>query len=142
MLRRAFLALALLTAAGPALAHSYKGGDVMVGHPWAEPADGPQATAFVALLNGGKQADKLLRASTPRAAKVEIRDLVGGKPAVVPSLEVKPNAPVAMRPGARDLLLTGLTQPLKLGDKFPLVLEFEKGGKVEVEVFVETAPGH
>lgn len=141
--RRTLLAaLATLALAGPALAHSYKGGTVMVGHPWALPSAGGEGTAFVALLNNGGQPDRLLSAATPIAAKVQIRDLVQGKPTPVDSLQVKPKAPIPMRPGARDLLLTGLKQPLKLGDKFPLTLEFEKGGTVEVEVFVEEGPGH
>jgi copper(I)-binding protein len=34
-------------------------------------------------------------------------------------------------------MLVGLKQPLKIGDKFPLTLIFEKAGKAEVTVWVE-----
>ena len=34
-------------------------------------------------------------------------------------------------------MLTELKQPLKIGDRFPLVLGFEKAGSVEVSVWVE-----
>ncbi len=143
MLRRAFLTAATaLLIAGPALAHSFAAGQVKIGHPWALPAAGPDASAFVSLLNGGAEADRLTGASTPLAAKVVIHDLAQGKPTPVDGIDVLPKRPVAMRPTARELRLVGLTRPLKLGDKFPLTLTFAKGGSVTVEVFVEEGPAH
>ena len=143
MLRRALIATAALIAlAGPALAHSFAAGQVKIGHPWALPATGAEGSAFVSLLNSGKDADRLTGASTPVAAKVVIHDLAQGKPTPVDGIDVLPKKPVAMRPTARELRLEGLTRPLKLGDKFPLTLTFAKGGSVTVEVFVEEGPAH
>ena len=34
-------------------------------------------------------------------------------------------------------MLMGLKQPLKTGDRFPMTLEFERGGKAEVMVVVQ-----
>lgn len=39
--------------------------------------------------------------------------------------------------GGLHIMLMDLKQPLKKGDKFPLTLEFEKAGRVNVEVQVE-----
>ena len=36
-------------------------------------------------------------------------------------------------------MLSGMDQPLKAGEQFPLTLVFEKAGKVEVQVKVEAA---
>ncbi|MGZ3237984.1 MAG: copper chaperone PCu(A)C, partial [Burkholderiaceae bacterium] len=43
-----------------------------------------------------------------------------------------------MQPGnGYHIMLVGLKQPLKLGDKFSLTLTFEKAGKLDVPVVVE-----
>lgn len=43
--------------------------------------------------------------------------------------------------GGNHVMLLDLKQPLKAGDRYPLTLQFEKAGKVEVRVSVEAA-GH
>ena len=43
-------------------------------------------------------------------------------------------------PGGNHVMLFDLKQPLKAGDSFPMTLQFEKAGKVEVTVNVEAAP--
>jgi copper(I)-binding protein len=35
-------------------------------------------------------------------------------------------------------MMTGLVAPLKEGDRVPMTLTFERAGKVEVELYVET----
>jgi len=43
-----------------------------------------------------------------------------------------------MRPGSgMHLMLIGLKEPLKDGARFPMTLDFERAGKVEVTVIVE-----
>ncbi|MBX9756541.1 MAG: copper chaperone PCu(A)C, partial [Pseudomonadaceae bacterium] len=42
-------------------------------------------------------------------------------------------------PGGNHLMLFGLQKPLVAGERFPLTLEFEKAGKVEVEVVIEAS---
>ena len=60
----------------------------------------------------------------------------------VSSIELKPGEKVAMQPGdGYHLMLMGLTQQLKVGDKFPMTLTFEKAGTKEVGVWVESKPG-
>ncbi len=46
-----------------------------------------------------------------------------------------------MRPTATHLRLVGVKQPLKLGDRFKIILDFLNSGEVEIEVFVEEKPG-
>jgi copper(I)-binding protein len=46
-----------------------------------------------------------------------------------------------MRPTARHLRLVGLRKPLKMGDRFRMILDFLNAGEVEIEVMVEEKPG-
>ena len=54
-------------------------------------------------------------------------------------IEVKPGATAVLKLAASHVMLTGLKQPLKEGDTFPLTLDFTKAGKQEVPVTVATA---
>jgi len=65
----------------------------------------------------------------------------------VAALEVKPGETLELKPGGYHVMLSELRQPLKVGDKFPLILRFENAGAVEVSVWVEEmgargAPAH
>lgn len=142
--RRALLALAApFLLAAPVLAHSFSADKVMIGHPWAQPAArGGDASAFVSLLNGGREKDRLIHATTDVATRATLRDVIDGQVRPVELVAVEPGKPVPMRPGARDIHLRGLTRDLALGDRFTLTLVFEKAGRVDVEVFVEESPGH
>ena len=42
-----------------------------------------------------------------------------------------------LKPGSYHVMLMGLKKPLTVGETFPLVLNFEKAGKVPVTVKVE-----
>jgi hypothetical protein len=42
-----------------------------------------------------------------------------------------------LKPGGMHVMLTGLSQPLKQGQSFPLTLTFAKGGTREITVAVE-----
>jgi copper(I)-binding protein len=55
----------------------------------------------------------------------------------VDAIEVKPGAMVTLAPGGLHVMLVGLKQPLKQGDKVPMTLWFEKAGKVEVQLAID-----
>ena len=57
------------------------------------------------------------------------------------SIKLEPGKPVPMRPTATHLRLVGMKQPLKLGDRFKIILDFLNAGEFEIEVFVEEKPG-
>ena len=54
-------------------------------------------------------------------------------------IEAQPGATVALKPGGYHVMLLGLKEPLKEGEKLPLTLTFQKAGTVQVEVNVEAA---
>ena len=55
----------------------------------------------------------------------------------MPSLELRPGARIELQPGGYHLMLLDLKHPLKAGEKFPMMLTFERGGTVTVPVQVE-----
>jgi copper(I)-binding protein len=132
------IAVALL-ATLPALAHSFRLGEIEIGHPWAPPSDAGDAPVYLALSNRGNAPDRLIAASTPRARDVELR---GGDDAPLQEITLEPKRPVALRAGRPHLALHGVTQPLASGEEFPLTLRFAGAGSVEVTVMVEAAPAH
>jgi copper(I)-binding protein len=145
-LRRLLAASMLVALAGGAAGHGGEAGDVAIGHPFATPTV-PGATtgaAYVARLeNKGTQPDRLLRASTPAARRVELHSMSVDAQGIMRMREIDgialaPKATVAMRPGQGiHLMLVGLREPLREGATFPMTLEFERGGKVEVKVVVQ-----
>lgn len=135
-------AVALL-ASSLAGAQEYKVKDLRISDAYAR-ATAPQQPAggaFVTIENKGNATDKLVAAASPVAKSVEIHtmSMEGNvmKMREVPGIELKPAAKLVMKPGdGYHLMLMGLQQPLKAGDKFPLTLTFEKAGKTEVSVVV------
>ena len=142
--------LALVFAAGLALAHGFKAGDVAIEHPFATPTLAGTSTGaayFVALENTGKTADRLVSATTPVAERVEIHTMAVDAKGVMRMREIDgvvlaPKAKVEMKPGgAMHLMLIGMKAPLKAGSSFPMTLKFERAGTVDVSVSVQAPKG-
>lgn len=104
------------------------------------------AGAYLTLENRGKESDRLIGVSTPVAKSVELHTMsMDGnvmRMREVGSIDLAPSAKVEMKPGTGyHLMLMGLQQPLKAGERFALTLQFEKAGKVDVSVPVEAGRG-
>ncbi|MBI3146571.1 MAG: copper chaperone PCu(A)C [Pseudogulbenkiania sp.] len=141
---RLLLALLSTLLALPALAHHYTLGALHIGHPWsrAMPAATTSGTVYLKLNNRGPSADRLLAASTPRAASAELHQHLDDHGvmrmrAVPNGVELPPGRSIALAPGGLHIMLMGLTAPLKAGERFPLTLRFARAGKIEVEVKIE-----
>jgi copper(I)-binding protein len=130
----------------PAFAHDYSVGELHIDHPWSRalPPTAPNGAAYFVVHNKGTEGDRLLGASTPLAATVELHTHVHlgdvMKMQKVDSVGVPANGEARFEPGSNHVMLFGLKQPLVSGERFPLTLEFEKAGKVEVEVAIEAEP--
>lgn len=148
MLIRTLSLAALLACAMPSFAHEYKAGDLTIEHPWARelPPNAPAGAAFFTVHNAGAGADRLLGASTPQAQKSELHTHIHEngmmKMQQIPAVDIPAKGEVKFQPGGNHVMLFGMSKPLKAGEQFPLTLEFEKAGKVEVQVKVEGADGH
>jgi periplasmic copper chaperone A len=141
---RSLLVLAVALAVGPVVhAYEYTFNGLHIGHPYARPTVPMQRSggAYLSIENKGKDADKLVAASSPIAESVQIHTMsMDGdvmKMREVDGIDLKPASKVEMMPGhGYHLMMLGLRQPLKAGDKFPMTLTFEKAGKTEVSVVV------
>ncbi len=145
MLRVVFAAMLTLLTSMPSWAHSYKIKDLGIDHPFATPTvqGAPTGAVYLTLTNQGKIPDRLIGASTPRAKRVELHtmSMTGDvmRMREVSAIDVNPGQPVKMQPGSSNhVMLIGLAAPLKAGDRFPMVLRFEKAGSAEVEVIVQS----
>ncbi|MGD2131437.1 MAG: copper chaperone PCu(A)C [Maricaulaceae bacterium] len=147
---RTFLlaSVAALTAAGAALAHDFRVGDLVVDHPWASPAvqTGGNGGAFFTIRNEGETADRLLSAETDAAGVVEFHRMIStdGVMSMTPveNVEIAPGEEFAFEPGGAHLMLIGLNQTLGFEDHFNMTLTFENAGEVEVTFNVETMAMH
>lgn len=136
--------LSLLFLSFAVHAHEYQVGDLRIAHPWARPTVAGQLSggAYLSIANQGKIADKLLSAASPAAKSVEIHSMSMAANVMtmreVGAIEIKPSEKIAMQPGhGYHIMLMGLNQMLRIGDKIPLTLRFEKAGKLEVSLLVE-----
>lgn len=137
-----FLALLVFGAAAiapsVASAHDQMEAGMVVVRAWtpvtAEPAE--SATVYMTIQNQGTASDRLIGALTPVAAKVEIHQAADeSKP--VAEVEIDAGKDLELSSAGPHLLLTGMKRPLRLHDRFKMALEFERTGRVIVEVFVE-----
>lgn len=144
--RRLLAALSLTAAALSAHAHSFKLGELTIGHPYARAtAPGqPAGGAYLNIQNAGASGDKLVSASADVSKSVELHEMKMEGTVMrmreVSAVDVPAGKAVELKPGGLHIMLMGLKAPLKQGDKFPLKLKFEKAGEVTVTVNVE-GPG-
>ena len=132
--------LVLLSLA--AVAHA---GDVpSVSGAWARAtAPGIDVGAAYMVIEGGTQADRVLDASSPRAAMVHLhtveeRDGVA-KMRPIEAIDVPAGQRVELAPKGTHLMLMGLDGPLVAGQSFPVTLRFATAGEQTVTVLVKPA---
>lgn len=142
--RFTFAVAAILLTSASIHARDAIAGELRVAHPYARSTVPGQASgaAYLTIENKGKNADKLIAITSPASKSVEIHTMAMDgnvmKMREVQNIELKPRDKITMNPGdGYHIMLIGLKQPLKRGDKFPLTLTFEKSGKVDVSVTVE-----
>jgi copper(I)-binding protein len=141
----------LLAAAALALATALAGAagerTLQIRNPQARATAPSQPTGggYFAIVNTGREADRLLGASAPTVAdRVELHRMQMEGDVMrmreVGTIDVPAGKTVELQPGGLHLMLFGLKRPLVAGQAFPLTLRFEKAGAVEVEMKV-VAPG-
>ena len=145
MRRSAYFALLVscwcLTVA-PVFANDFKTGSLTIRHPWARPTVASMANGAVYLLvfADEKAKDRLVAAATPVAERVEFHTTTtDGGVARMRQLDAV-DVPGVFKPGGTHLMLVGLKGALRVGEAFPLRLEFEKAGGIDVSVTVQKAP--
>lgn len=144
--RTGLLALALM-ASTTAMAQSWQAGSLRISDAWARATVPQQAhgAAFIHIENTGKQADKLLRASSSAAQAVELHTMTIDQDIMrmrqLDDIALPAASKLVMKPGSgAHLMLIGLKQVLQAGQSVDLILEFEKAGKISITAKVKALP--
>ena len=106
-----------------------------------ERASGIPGVVYMSIVNAGGAADRLIDARSDRCETVEIHEtrIEDGRMRMIP---VEDGMPIARRttvefsPGGHHLMLIGLHEPLRVGDRVDLTLRFETTGELPVVVEV------
>nr|WP_298377719.1 copper chaperone PCu(A)C [uncultured Halomonas sp.] len=126
-------------------AHETRDNGVRLIHPFATPTPpgAPNGAAYMD-ISAGESPVTLIAASSPVSDVVEIHDMSMKDDVMrmhrLDKLEVDAGETLKMRPGqGKHLMLIGLKQPLKIGDRFPVTLEFANRDNITLEVWVQEA---
>lgn len=132
------LIIAVLNA--PVAAQEFKLGGLTVIGPWSRelPPVAPNGAAYFRVENHGANADRIVSVHSPIAERAELHthEMDGGlmKMRHVHSVRVPAHGAVTFEPEGLHVMLFGLKTPLVGGESFPLALEFEEAGEIEVSV--------
>jgi periplasmic copper chaperone A len=114
-------------------------GSLKIEAPWsrATPGGAKVAGGYVKITNSGKETDRLIGGSLPRAGRVEIHEMAvtDGVMRMRPlpeGLEIKPGETVELKPGGLHLMFMDLSAAMKDGETVKGTLVFEKAGTVDV----------
>lgn len=99
------------------------------------------AAGYFTVANGGAENDRLTGATTPRAARTEIREIFqeGGiaKTRAVASIEVPTGGSAVLSETGQHILFVDVDTPFTEGETIPVMLTFEKAGTIEVTMRVK-----
>ena len=139
MKRRTFLLLTLMPTI--AYAHSFKLGNIAIGHAWGLPSTDGETQIFMPLLNIGTAEDSLVSVTYESAASTELRlNSDYTKPGEA-AFVLAPQKPFPMRPTAKNIRLMGLAKPLLAGDRIQVTLKFTLAGETKIEVHIQDKAG-
>jgi len=133
---RVLLLVAALVLA--ATAHA----QVTIERPWvrATPPGAKVGGGYLTIRNADAVADRLVGASSPAAARVELHEHVRDgeimKMRQVHAFDVPAKDAFELKPGGGHLMFVELRQPFKEGGRVPVTLKFEKAGEISAEFHV------
>jgi periplasmic copper chaperone A len=142
-MRALLIVVTLVLAGSPATGADFAAKGLKIGHPWTRPAmQGGAGVGYMTIANTGKAADTLVAVETSAAKSAGVhRTAVNGQVTSMrplPALAIAPGQTVALAPGGDHIMMVGLTRALSQGQKIPVTLVFQKAGRVQIELSVET----
>jgi copper(I)-binding protein len=113
--------------------------------PIATPGNTGTGVVYLTIANHGDASDRLVSARTSAAVTVEMHDMTieNGVMSMTPlpnGLEIPAGETVTFEPQGMHLMLVNLTQDLRPGTQFEIVLRFEHAGNATVIVTVGADP--
>lgn len=135
--------LLLLCVGGAAGAQTSAASTIVVEQPFARatPKGAKTGAAYMTLVNNGASSDRLVGATTPVADTVqfhkETEENGVSRMREVHNVDLEPGAKIVFKPGEMHMMIVGLKQSLVRGQTFPLALQFEKAGNIEVTIPIQ-----
>jgi len=129
-------AMAMLSACQQA-----SGPKIVTSGAWGRPSPKMAAAGaiYVLIENQGNEADRLIGASSAAAKTVEIHEsymddngVMGMRP-LEGGLEIPAGNKAELKPGGYHIMLIDLVQPLEVGSKITVTLQFEKSDDIVLE---------
>ena len=118
---------------------------ISIGKAWArETAPGQTGgAAYLTIVNSGSGDDRLLSVTSPRSAGAILHSSIneGGITGMrmMSTLEIPAGHSVTLAPLGSHIMLTGVSMPLKPGERLPLSLRFAHAGTHHVDALVVPA---
>lgn len=100
------------------------------------------AAAYFTLTNHGDGDDRLLKISTPIGeASLHSTSIQNGvmRMRQLDGLAIAGHSTADLKPGGMHVMITGMKQPLQIGQHLPLTLNFQRSGPRDVTVTVQPA---
>ncbi len=138
MFRSLLAAIGLIALSLAATADEVKLGDLTISDLWtrATPPKAASAGGYLTIVNAGKEPDRLIAASSPVAGKAELHQMamkngVMTMRPVAGGIAIPQGGKVSLDPDGLHIMFIDLKEGLKVGDKVPVTLTFEKAGKMD-----------
>ena len=145
VLRSLLLFLVLTVLNSVTSAEDFQAGSIHIRDPFSSalPPISKNGAVYLTLTNHGHLSDQFIGATTPIAEYAEIHThrMEDGmmKMRKVDQVELPPNEEVAFATSGNHIMLIGLSQTLKVGERFSLMLHFKEAGQIMVKVIIEAA---
>lgn len=117
---------------------------LVIADAWAlpSPRGAKVAAGFFTVANGGTDTDRLLSATSPRAARIELHEIVrdGGVVKMRPlaaGIDVPSGGSVTLKEDGTHVMFLDVDTPFAEGETIPVALTFEKAGTIEVTMRVK-----
>jgi len=138
-----FIALAIASVMS-ASAHDHGVAGIEIAQPWAPATSGhgqDVQVVYLTIKNRATVPDRLLRALSPVAAKVELHGVpdADGRAKPVAELAIAAGQDLVLTATGPHLALLGLKRQLLEHQTFKLALEFDLAGRIVVDVVVAAA---
>jgi copper(I)-binding protein len=137
-------ALLLTFAAFLAISQMARAGSLRVEGGYAPATIGMAKTGavYLTVTNDGSSSERLRGVTTAvaRHAQLHVHAMKGDVMTMAPveCLAIPAGGRITMAPGGLHIMLTGLTSPLKEGQRFPLRLSFDDAGEITVDIAVKS----
>jgi hypothetical protein len=133
----------IVTAGHSDAAHAHAG-DIMIEGFWARAMlpNQPVAGGFLTLTNAGDSDDRIIKAVSPRAGRMELHEMlmegeVMKMREVNGGIAIPAGATVELKPGGLHLMFFDIAERFEEGQTVPVTLTFEKAGEVTLDLPVK-----